>query len=71
MTPTWLRVRADDDKIVSPRELDISSKMKFPNPEPRFRRFGLISLISKAVLSLPTISYDSIGLIVITVMILE
>ena len=71
MTPTWVRVRADDNEIVSPRELGISSKMKLPNHEPGLRRFGLISFVSKAIPALHAISYDGIGMIVITVLILE
>jgi len=71
VTPTWARVRADDNEIVSPRELRISSKMKLPNHELGLRRFGLISFGSKAIPALPAISYDGIGMIVITFMILE
>ena len=70
MSPTWVGVRADHE-TVSPPELGISSNTKLPNREPRFRRFGVISLVSKAVPALPSISYNGIGMIVITVIILE
>ena len=70
MTSTCVRVRADD-KIISPRKLGISSKMKLPNHEPRLTRLGLVSLLSKAVQALSAISYHGIGMIVITAMILD
>ena len=71
MTRRRVRIRADDDKIVSPGELGISSKMKIPNHEPRLRRVGLISLVSKAAPTLPAISYDGIGMMAITDIVLK
>jgi len=71
VTRRRVRVKADDDKTVSPGELGIPLKKKIPNHEPRLRRVGLISLVSKAVPTLPAISYDGIGMIVITDIVLK
>jgi len=61
VTPTGVRVRAYDHKIVSPGEFSLKDLKVWVD----------LSFLSKAVPILPAISYDGSDMIVITDMVLE